>query len=141
MPRYLVERSFPEGLNIPANGEGAEVCRTVLLNNAEDEVTWIHSYVSDDQKKTLTSLALAACSSATGRGAGPPSGPSPGTGGIPPAAPPAPAPPQPVVTPVTQLSQQRWTSLRVTDASPAKAEAPSRKEPKTSATTERGTMA
>ena len=52
MPRYLVERSFPEGLNILANGEGAEVCRTVLLNNAEDEVTWIHSYVSDDQKKT-----------------------------------------------------------------------------------------
>ena len=52
MPRYLVERSFPEGLNIPADGEGAEVCRAVVLNNAEDEVTWIHSYVSDDQKKT-----------------------------------------------------------------------------------------
>jgi len=48
-------------------------------------------------------LALAACSSATGRGAGPPSGPSPGTGGVPPAAPPAPAPPQPVVTPVTPV--------------------------------------
>ena len=52
MPRYLVERSFPEGLNVPADGAGAEVCRTVVLNNAEDEVTWIHSYVSDDRKKT-----------------------------------------------------------------------------------------
>ena len=52
MPRYMVERNFPEGLRIPANGEAAEVCRTVLLNNAADEVTWIHSYVSDDQKKT-----------------------------------------------------------------------------------------
>jgi len=53
MPRYLVERSFPEGLNIPPDGEGAEACRAVVRNNAEDEVTWIHSYVSDDRKKTF----------------------------------------------------------------------------------------
>ena len=52
MPRYMVERSFPEGLRIPVNDEGAEMCRTVVLNNAEDNVTWIHSYVSDDGKKT-----------------------------------------------------------------------------------------
>ena len=49
------------------------------------------------------SLTLAACSSATGRGAAPPGQPSPGTGGVPPSAPPAPAPPQPVVTPVTPV--------------------------------------
>jgi hypothetical protein len=49
------------------------------------------------------SLAVAACSTATGRGAAPPGQPSPGTGGVPPAAPPAPAPPQPVVTPVTPV--------------------------------------
>ena len=52
MPRYLVERSFPEGLKIPANDEGAEMCRTVVMNNAEENVTWIHSYVSDDGTKT-----------------------------------------------------------------------------------------
>lgn len=52
MPRYLVERSFPEGLRIPVNGEGAEMCQTVALNNAEELVTWIHSYVSDDGKKS-----------------------------------------------------------------------------------------
>jgi hypothetical protein len=52
MPRYLVERSFPEGLKITANDEGAEMCRTVVMNNAEENVTWIHSYVSDDGKKT-----------------------------------------------------------------------------------------
>jgi len=52
MPRYLVERSFPEGLKIPANAEGAEICQMVVLNNVEDNVTWIHSYVSDDRRKT-----------------------------------------------------------------------------------------
>jgi hypothetical protein len=36
----------------PLNDEGAEMCRTVVQNNAEDNVTWIHSYVSDDGKKT-----------------------------------------------------------------------------------------
>jgi hypothetical protein len=52
MPRYLVERSFPEGLRIQANDEGAEICRLVVLNNAEDGVTWLHSYVSEDGKKS-----------------------------------------------------------------------------------------
>jgi hypothetical protein len=52
MPRYIVERSFPEGLRIPINDDGEEMCRTAALNNAEDDVTWIHSYVSDDGKET-----------------------------------------------------------------------------------------
>ena len=53
MPRYIVERKFPEGLRIPLNGEGAELCRQVVLVNEEENVTWIHSYVSDDGKKTF----------------------------------------------------------------------------------------
>ena len=52
MGRYLVERSFPEGLSIPVDDEGAAMCRLIAFNNAEDRVTWIHSYVSDDRKKT-----------------------------------------------------------------------------------------
>jgi Nickel responsive protein SCO4226-like len=52
MGRYLVERSFPEGLKLSVNDEGASLCRMIALNNAEDGVTWIHSYVSDDRKKT-----------------------------------------------------------------------------------------
>ena len=52
MPRYLIERSFPEVLKIPVNDEGAEMCRTLVLNNTEEGVTWVHSYVSDDQKKS-----------------------------------------------------------------------------------------
>jgi hypothetical protein len=52
MQRYLVERSFPEGLKISVNHEGAAMCRIIVLNNIEDGVTWIHSYVSDDGKKS-----------------------------------------------------------------------------------------
>jgi len=53
MPRYIVERSFPEGLKISANDEGAEICRTVVMVNDEDSVTWIRSYVSEDGKKSF----------------------------------------------------------------------------------------
>jgi hypothetical protein len=51
--RYLVERSFPDGLNIPVNTEGSEICLTVVSTNAEDNVTWVHSYVTMDKKKTF----------------------------------------------------------------------------------------
>lgn len=53
MPRYLVERTFPEGLVIPINDAGAAVCQTVVGTNAESGVTWVHSYVSEDRKKTF----------------------------------------------------------------------------------------
>jgi hypothetical protein len=52
MPRYIVERTFPDGLHIPTDGEGAQVCLTVVGRNADQGVTWIHSYVSDDKRKT-----------------------------------------------------------------------------------------
>jgi hypothetical protein len=52
MRRYLVERSFPDGIKISANDEGAAICRMIALNNAEEQVTWIHSYISDDGKKS-----------------------------------------------------------------------------------------
>ncbi len=53
MKRFLVERTFPDGLNIPVNTEGSEICLTVVSTNAEDNVTWIHSYVTMDKKKTF----------------------------------------------------------------------------------------
>ncbi len=53
MPRYLIERSFPNGLVIPMNDEGAQVCLTVVANNAGEGVTWMHSYVSADKGKTF----------------------------------------------------------------------------------------
>ena len=53
MPRYLVERTFPDGLAIPVNDQGAQVCLTVVGNNIQDDVTWVHSYVTGDKKKTF----------------------------------------------------------------------------------------
>jgi hypothetical protein len=53
MPRYLIERTFPDGLNIPVNAQGAQVCLNVVGKNTEDSVTWIHSYVTGDKKKTF----------------------------------------------------------------------------------------
>jgi hypothetical protein len=52
MPRYVVERTFKDGLAIPATSEGANACRGVVGTNAELGVTWVHSYVSKDHKKT-----------------------------------------------------------------------------------------
>jgi len=53
MPRYIVERTFPDGLRIPVNDDGAQMCQLVVLNNAEDDVTWVHSYVTLDKNKTF----------------------------------------------------------------------------------------
>jgi hypothetical protein len=53
MPRYIVERTFPDTLRIPIEDGGAEVCLTVVERNADEGVTWVHSYVSDDKKKTF----------------------------------------------------------------------------------------
>ena len=52
MHRYVVERTFPNGLNIPINDVGKDICTGVVSNNAEDQVTWVQSYVSEDKKKT-----------------------------------------------------------------------------------------
>jgi hypothetical protein len=53
MPRYLVERTFPDGLRLPATDEGAEICSLIVLANGEDDVTWIHSYVSSDRHRSF----------------------------------------------------------------------------------------
>lgn len=52
MPRYLVERTFPEGLEIPVSEAGAQVCLNVVGGNSTVGITWLHSYVSDDKHKT-----------------------------------------------------------------------------------------
>jgi len=53
MPRYLIERTFPDGLQLPANAQGAEAAAAVVVNNSRDGVTWIHSYVTPDRRKTF----------------------------------------------------------------------------------------
>ena len=53
MSRYLVERTFPGGLSIPQTEAGAKAVRSVVETNAQDGVTWVHSYVSPDRQKTF----------------------------------------------------------------------------------------
>jgi Protein of unknown function (DUF4242) len=53
MPRYLVERAFAEGLDIPIDDDGVKVVAGVVATNADQGVTWVHSYVSEDSRKTF----------------------------------------------------------------------------------------
>jgi hypothetical protein len=53
MPRYLVERTFADGLQIPATDEGSRICLGVVGRNAEEGVTWLHSYVTRDKARTF----------------------------------------------------------------------------------------
>ena len=53
MPRYMVERTFPSGLQIPTTDEGAQGCLGVVDTNGGLGVTWVHTYVSDDKRKTF----------------------------------------------------------------------------------------
>jgi hypothetical protein len=52
MSRFIVERTFPGGLILPANAAGASACARIVGGNAECGVTWIHSYVTADKSKT-----------------------------------------------------------------------------------------
>jgi hypothetical protein len=52
MPRYMVERSFPDGLRIPVTDEGSAACLGVVDKNSEVAVTWVHSYVNEEKTKT-----------------------------------------------------------------------------------------
>ena len=52
MPRYIVQRTFPEGLHIPIDAEGAKASHGVVEGNAGLGVTWVHSYVSTDKSVT-----------------------------------------------------------------------------------------
>jgi hypothetical protein len=53
MPRYVIERTFKDGLHIPINQEGAASTRGVVSRNSDHSVTWIHSYVSEDKRKSF----------------------------------------------------------------------------------------
>jgi hypothetical protein len=52
MPRYMVERTFQEGLWVPLDESGVRACAAVVDANAKHGVTWVHSYVSGDLRKT-----------------------------------------------------------------------------------------
>jgi hypothetical protein len=53
MPRYVVQRTFPQGLHIPISSGGTELCGGVVERNAGEGVTWINSFVSEDKTRTF----------------------------------------------------------------------------------------
>jgi hypothetical protein len=53
MPRYIVQRTFPEGLHIPIDAAGADACLSVVGQNSEEGVTWVNSFVSEDKAETF----------------------------------------------------------------------------------------
>ena len=53
MPRYVIERRFVEGLHIPVDEAGVRACQAVATNNDQERVTWLHSYVSLDKKRSV----------------------------------------------------------------------------------------
>lgn len=53
MPRYLVERTFWDGVQIPGGGERTQPYLAVVERNTDEGVTWLHSYVSEDRQKTF----------------------------------------------------------------------------------------
>jgi hypothetical protein len=53
MPRYVVERSYPHELGLTPDDAGAAACASMVEQNGELGVTWVHSYVSADKHKTF----------------------------------------------------------------------------------------
>jgi hypothetical protein len=53
MPRYMVERDFSEDFQVPFDAGGVRTCVTITEVNRNEEVIWIHSYVSASKKKTF----------------------------------------------------------------------------------------
>ena len=53
MPRYVVERTIPGGFVVGGGSEKADQCRALIERNADEAVTWLHSYVSEDRGTTF----------------------------------------------------------------------------------------
>src|SRR5437773_10029009 len=50
VPRYIVERSFSVGFELPPGQEGVDACRAIVARNEDPGVTWVQSYVRDDRR-------------------------------------------------------------------------------------------
>jgi hypothetical protein len=51
MPRYVIERDFHRGLGLAPDLQGRQTADTVI--NAQQDVTWLHSYVTLDLKHSF----------------------------------------------------------------------------------------
>jgi len=53
MPRYIVQRTFPDGLEMPTTDEGRAGLDGLIANNADNGVSWVQSFVTDDHRATF----------------------------------------------------------------------------------------
>jgi hypothetical protein len=53
MPRYLVERSFPDGFQIPVDTSGVRACLGMVEANLVEHVCWLQSYISVDKRRSF----------------------------------------------------------------------------------------
>lgn len=53
MPRYVVERTFPDGYGLPVNTAGVAANQVICRINQEERVSWVHSYVSADKRSSF----------------------------------------------------------------------------------------
>ncbi len=53
MPLYVIERSFPDGLALAPTETGRQAATAVIGTNTQLGVTWLHSYVTPDKKRTF----------------------------------------------------------------------------------------
>jgi hypothetical protein len=53
MPRYLVERWFSVGAEAIAHDAAAGRCDAVIQANAREGVTWLHSFVTPDRRRSF----------------------------------------------------------------------------------------
>jgi hypothetical protein len=51
VPRYLVERTYSEGFDLPTRLDG--LLAEQVERNADHGVSWLHSYVSRDKSKSF----------------------------------------------------------------------------------------
>ena len=53
MPRYLIERRYAVDVQILVDEPGTHARRSVTENNLLEGVTWFHSYVSPDKRRSF----------------------------------------------------------------------------------------
>jgi hypothetical protein len=52
VPRYLVQRTFDGGLQLPITAEGRSAAAGIVDRNADLGVTWVQSFVTEDKART-----------------------------------------------------------------------------------------
>ncbi|HEY1284016.1 MAG TPA: DUF4242 domain-containing protein [Steroidobacteraceae bacterium] len=53
MPRFLVQRTYSQGLHVVPDENGARQLQAIISRNGERGVTWLHSYVTRDRSRTF----------------------------------------------------------------------------------------